>query len=159
MERREALGSALGSALGPALGVGAGLVSTGCASPPPATNAELVRAVTEAERAFAQTMVARDLEAFAAFVADEAVFFGGGRALVGRAAVRAGWAPFFDGPAPPFTWAPDRVVVLASGTLAHSTGPVTGADGKVGTRFHSTWRLEPDGRWRVVFDEGTRVCP
>ena len=24
--------------------------------------------------------------------------------------------------------------------------------------FRSTWRLEPDGRWRVVFDDGTCLC-
>jgi hypothetical protein len=25
-------------------------------------------------------------------------------------------------------------------------------------RFYSTWRLQSDGRWRVVFDDGYEVC-
>jgi hypothetical protein len=24
--------------------------------------------------------------------------------------------------------------------------------------FQSVWRLDPDGRWRVVFDKGCDVC-
>jgi len=50
------------------------------------------------------------------------------------------------------------VVVLASGTLAQSVGPVSNPGGKVVARFYSTWRLESDGRWRVVFDDGYDVC-
>jgi ketosteroid isomerase-like protein len=50
-------------------------------------------------------------------------------------------------------------VVLASGDLAHSTGPVARPDGTVGRRFYSTWRRERDGAWRVVFDDGYLLCP
>jgi ketosteroid isomerase-like protein len=43
-------------------------------------------------------------------------------------------------------------------TLALSSGPVRDASGRrVGT-FNSVWRREGDGRWRVVFDKGCRVC-
>jgi hypothetical protein len=58
----------------------------------------------------------------------------------------------------PFSWSPEVVDVLESGTLAHSSGPVRDAGGRrIGT-FNSIWRREPDGRWRVVFDKGCPVC-
>lgn len=117
------------------------------------------RAVAETERAFAQTMADRDHEAFASFVAEEAVFFNGdGSTLVGRQAVADGWRRFFQGAEAPFSWAPEHVAVLASGTLALSSGPVYRPDGtRVGT-FNSVWRLEADGQWRVVFDKGCPPC-
>ena len=121
-------------------------------------HADAVAAVTAAEIAFAKTMADRDLEAFARFVSEEAVFTNGGRPLVGRDAVKAHWARFYQGPKAPFSWKPDLVVVLASGDLAHSTGPVAAPDGSVGLRFYSTWRLERDGAWRVVFDDGYAIC-
>ena len=70
------------------------------------------------------------------------------------AAVALAWKPYFDGPAAPFSWLPDRVEVLADGTLALSTGPVSDPTGKAIARFNSIWRLEAPGTWRVVFDKG-----
>src|SRR5690606_16144209 len=97
----------------------------------------------------------RDLDAFATFIAEEAVFFGQS-ALRGKAAVVDGWRSFFDGPQAPFSWRPETVEVLESGTLALSSGPVFDPQGRRTGTFNSVWRLEPDGRWRVVFDKG---CP
>jgi len=47
------------------------------------------------------------------------------------------------------------VVVLESGRLALSSGPVTTADGQSAGRFNSVWRKDDDGVWRVVFDKGS----
>lgn len=122
------------------------------------TEQDLTRQVFAAESSFARSMAARDFEAFAIHVADEAVFFGSSTVQRGKAAVLAAWRPFFDGPDAPFSWAPETVEVLESGTLAHSSGPVLDPSGKrVGT-FNSIWRREPDGRWLVVFDKGCS-CP
>jgi ketosteroid isomerase-like protein len=123
----------------------------------PETTADLAAQVKAAETAFAQTMAARDLDAFAAHVADEALFFGK-TVLRGKAAVVAGWKGFFEGPNAPFSWAPEQVEVLDSGTLALSTGPVKNPAGTVVGTFNSIWRREADGRWRVVFDKGCPVC-
>jgi ketosteroid isomerase-like protein len=121
------------------------------------TRDELAAQVRDAERAFASTMAARDHAAFATYVADEAVFFGR-QALRGKAAVVAAWKAFFDGPTAPFSWEPETVEVLESGTLALSSGPVRDPDGRrVGT-FNSIWRREADGHWRVVFDKGCPEC-
>ena len=77
-----------------------------------------------AERAFARTMADRDLAAFASFLSDEAVFFSGPTPLRGKAQVLAFWSRFYSGQAALFSWEPDEVEVLDSGTLAHSSGPV-----------------------------------
>lgn len=109
------------------------------------------------EAAFARTMADRDASAFASFVSEEAVFLGT-TVLRGREAVVEGWARYFQGEAAPFSWEPERVEVLDSGHLAISTGPVRDPEGRrVGT-YNSTWRLEPDGEWRVVLDSGCPPC-
>jgi ketosteroid isomerase-like protein len=132
---------------------------TGCAQRPEAPEAaDLQRQVLEMERAFARTMAQRDHAAFTRFLADEAIFFSGTEALRGKAAVAAAWAPFFDGPDAPFSWEPDQVEVLDSGTLALSTGPVSDPAGRITARFQSVWRRDPDGRWLVVFDRGSPAC-
>jgi len=114
--------------------------------------------VRDTERAFAKTMATRDHAAFASFLSEEAIFFGQGRVLRGKQAVAEGWRDLFEGTQARFSWEPDRVEVLDSGTLALSTGPVLGTDGKrIGT-FTSVWRREGDGRWRIVLDNGCPPC-
>lgn len=120
--------------------------------------AELKQQVTDAERSFAATMAKRDHQAFVSFLADETIFFSGPKALRGKDAVAAEWKAFYEKPEAPFSWEPDTVEVLDSGTLAHSSGPVRDPQGKVVSRFNSIWRLEAPGKWRIVFDKGERVC-
>lgn len=119
---------------------------------------DLTRQVFAAEISFARSMAARDFEAFATHVAEEAVFFGSTSVQRGKAAVLAAWRPFFEGAEAPFSWAPETVEVLESGTLAHSSGPVRDASGNTIGTFNSIWRREPSGRWLVVFDKGCS-CP
>jgi ketosteroid isomerase-like protein len=117
--------------------------------------AALEAKVRAREEAFARTMADRDHAAFATFVAEEAVFVGQSP-LRGKPAVVEGWKRFYDGKDAPFSWKPERVYVVASGTLALSSGPVFDPKGQRTGTFNSTWRLEPDGEWRVVLDMG---CP
>jgi ketosteroid isomerase-like protein len=116
--------------------------------------APLAAQVREAETAFAATMARRDHAGFAGFVAEEAIFFSRGGPLRGRTAVLEGWQPFFEGPTAPFSWKPEVVEVLASGTLALSSGSVWDPAGKQVGTFNSIWRRDADGRWHVVFDKG-----
>lgn len=121
------------------------------------TPQDLAEQVWDAETAFAATMAERDLAAFRSHIADEAVFFTG-RVLRGAEEIAAGWSPFFEGESAPFSWEPEQVEVLDSGTLALSSGPVFDPEGnRIGT-FNSVWRLEPDGNWKVVFDKGCPPC-
>ncbi len=123
-----------------------------------ATNAELAEQVKQAEIGFAKTMADRDHTAFASFLAPDAVFMAGPRAQRGAPAVAKGWQRFFEGKDAPFSWAPETVVVLDSGSLALSTGPVLDASGKrIGT-FNSIWRKEKSGKWKVVIDNGCPPC-
>lgn len=130
-----------------------------CAHAPPAVPLEaLQRQVIDTEKAFAKTMADRDHAAFGAFVAEEAVFFGGKGPQRGKEAITAAWKRFFEKPAAPFSWEPETVEVLPSGTLALSTGPVRDPAGKVFATFSSIWRQQSPGVWRIVFDKGNDVC-
>src|SRR5262245_55503017 len=103
--------------------------------------AALAAQVTAAERAFAKTMANRDHAAFVSFLADEAVSVpDSGPALRGKQAVAAGWKRLYEGPQAPFSWDPDRVEVLDSGTLALSSGPVRDPQGNRAGTFNSVWR-------------------
>jgi ketosteroid isomerase-like protein len=134
------------------------VLGAGCAALAAQEREDLVRQVAQAERAFAKTMADRDHAAFIAHLAEDAVFMSETRTLRGRAQVGEGWKPFYERPDAPFSWAPEHVEVLESGTLAFSSGPVRNPAGKrVGT-FNSVWRREADGRWRVVFDRGCPAC-
>jgi ketosteroid isomerase-like protein len=115
--------------------------------------------VRETERAFARSMAERNHAAFVSFLSEEAVFMPDGPgALRGRDAIAAAWKRFYDAPQPPFSWEPERVEVLQSGTLALSTGPVRDPQGKrIGT-FNSVWRREAGGAWKIVFDKGCPPC-
>jgi ketosteroid isomerase-like protein len=114
----------------------------------------LAKDVAARESAFAQTMAERRFDHFADFVAADAVFRGASQPLIGREAVVGKWKAFYDAPRAAFSWSPDRVTVSADGRSALSTGPVRDADGQVVSRFMSIWRLDADGRWRVMVDQG-----
>jgi len=122
------------------------------------TNAELKEQVRRRETEFAKTLADRDHAAFQKFLSAEAVFLSGGQATRGPAAVAERWKRFFDAPAAPFSWAPEFVEVLDSGTIAMSSGPVKDPTGKrVGT-FNSVWRREADGQWKIILDNGCPAC-
>lgn len=144
----------------PALPAAAAAGATGGAGQGPSATlspAELARrteAVRATERAFAKTMADRDLAAFARFIAPDAVFMDGTEASRGAEAVVAGWRDLFKGTAAPFSWEPEVIEVLPTGQLALSSGPVHNAKGERTGTFHSVWRRERDGTWRIVLDHG-----
>lgn len=124
--------------------------------PETAEIARRTEALRATETAFAATMAARDLVAFRRFLAPDTVWTKGkNEPLLGPDAVVAHWAPFFEGPTPPFSWAPDLALVLPSGELGRTSGPVHDPEGKLVARFQSTWRRKPGGDWEIVFDFGT----
>ena len=122
------------------------------------SGAALQQQVRDAERSFAGSMASRDFKAFGDLVAQEAVFFGDSGAQRGKPAVLAAWQPLFDGPTAPFSWEPELIEVVDSGTLAFSSGPVKDRSGRQTGVFNSVWRREAGGAWKVVFDKGCPVC-
>jgi ketosteroid isomerase-like protein len=127
------------------------LAAAGAARP---SHDALQQQVAATERAFAATMRARDHAAFTAFLDDEAIFMSGPITLRGRSAISAAWQRYFAAAEAPFSWVPEQVEVVRSGTLAYTGGPVYNAAGKKIGRFNSIWRLEAPGRWKIVFDRG-----
>jgi ketosteroid isomerase-like protein len=141
------------------ISLAAALSLWGCAAPLVRVAPEEARQqVMATERAFAKTMADRDHKAFASFIAEDTVFFSGPKPLHGKQAVVEFWARFYQKPQAPFSWEPDEVEVLDSGTLAISSGPVRDPTGKLFARFTSIWRLEAAGQWRIIFDKGNEVC-
>jgi ketosteroid isomerase-like protein len=121
-------------------------------------NAELKEQVRQTEIAFAKTMADRNAAGFASFLASETVFMSGGRATRGAKEVVERWKGFFAGAQAPFSWAPEFVEVLDSGTLAMSSGPVRDSSGKRTGTFNSVWRRESDGKWKIILDNGCPAC-
>jgi ketosteroid isomerase-like protein len=131
----------------------------GCASlAPTASMADLRQQVMDTERTFAQTMATRNHDAFASFIADEAVFLSGDKALRGRPQIAAAWKRFYTDKDAPFSWRPEQVEVLDSGNLAISTGPVFDGKGDKFATFTSIWRQESPGVWHIIFDKGDDAC-
>lgn len=135
-----------------------GLFLAGASAIFAAENSQLRLQVEETEKSFAQTMADRDFDAFRSFLSEETIFFSGDTPLEGKQAVADAWESFFSEPQAPFSWEPQTVAVLESGTLALSSGPVYNSAGKrVGT-FNSIWRLNEQGDWRIIFDKGGSYC-
>jgi len=132
------------------------LALAGCATP--VRQSDLRQQVADTETAFAQTMADRSFSAFQTFLSEETIFFGAKGPIRGKQAVAEKWKDFFVDETAPFSWKPETVEVLDSGTLALSTGPVYDPEGKQVGTFNSIWRREADGSWRVVFDKGCPVC-
>ena len=131
--------------------------SIAVAEPPVTTDKALQ--VKQTEQAFADTMAERNFEEFKAFLSEEAIFFAGSKPLRGKEQVGEAWKSYFDGADAPFSWEPELVEVLDSGTLALSSGPVRNAEGKLVGRFNSIWRFEPQSQsWKIIFDKGGAVC-
>ncbi len=119
---------------------------------------ELQQQVVDTEQAFAKTMADRDFNAFMSFLSAEAIFFSGETPLRGKQQVADRWKAYYEHEAAPFSWEPEQVVILESGSLALSTGPVRDPEGKLIATFTSIWQRGPDGNWRIIFDKGNEVC-
>ncbi|HET9596616.1 MAG TPA: nuclear transport factor 2 family protein [Anaeromyxobacteraceae bacterium] len=113
----------------------------------------------EADLAMSRAIEARDADAFARHVDEEAVWSGPAGLLEGKAAVLARWARFTAPGGPRLAWAPTDAAVSASDDLGYTVGEArwesTGQDGKRTSgegRYVTVWRRGRDGRWRAVFD-------
>ncbi len=135
------------------------LLLAGCAAQvPPRDAVRSAEEVRAAEIAFATSMAQRKFDAFAALVAEDAVFINAGKPLRGKAEILAFWKRFFDKPDAPFAWNPEIVEVSGGGELGYTEGPVSVPGGAVVGRFYSTWKRGVDGRWLVIFDNGYDLC-
>lgn len=117
-------------------------------------------AVRRAESDFAAAFAARDKAKFASMIEEQAIFFDRGQPVQGREAIVKLWTPWVEAEKPPFSWTPETAVISADGTIGSTSGPVYDAAGNKFSRFHSVWRKQKDGSWKVLFDgPGAPVCP
>jgi hypothetical protein len=93
-----------------------GMIEKALRSPKEAVSAEWKEQVRRTETEFAKTMADRDAKAFASFLADDAVFMSSRGTARGAKAVTQLWASYFIVAMAPFSWEPERVEVLESGT-------------------------------------------
>ena len=112
------------------------------------------------EIGFSKSVETRDPDAFRSFVDADARFISN-RPRRGVDEIAEGWSGFMAEDGPGIRWRPLFFEVLEDGNLAFSVGlyeyvgkDETGAVRKSYGSFHSTWRLNDDGVWRVVFDAG-----
>jgi ketosteroid isomerase-like protein len=123
----------------------------------PAADAAAEAELRAAEQGFADAFARRDRDAFAAYLAADAVFLGVARPLRGREEILAGWSGYLEPERPPFSWRPETVSVAPGGRRGVTHGPVLDADGRAIGTFLSVWERDAEGRWRVVVDGP--LCP
>jgi len=122
--------------------------------------ADLADDVRCREIGFSRSVENQDMDAFKSFVDADARFVSN-RPRRGVEEIAEGWSTFMTEDGPRIKWRPEFVEVLESGDLAFSVGVYEyigkndeGVETKSYGSFHSTWRLNDDGVWRVVFDAG-----
>jgi ketosteroid isomerase-like protein len=137
-----------------ALAVGIGAPQTSPDIPP------ALAAMADAERAFAAAARVKGIrDAFLEFFTDDAMFEPGA-GLAKEQLRKQKPAPFS---VRELVWEPRTGDVAASGELGWLTGPGTFIDHATAdqtarySNYLSVWRREPDGRWRVFIDLGTRL--
>ena len=147
----------------------AALALAGCSArvPAPPAPAAARAALMAADRAFAAETAARGLDGWMEYYApDAARLYMGGTAVRGHAAIRAFDADLFADPAVGLRWAPTDAGTFADGRHGFTTGRsalvrLGGAAPdtlRTGT-YVSLWRLDADGRWRVLLDTGALDPP
>jgi ketosteroid isomerase-like protein len=130
-------------------------------NPKPAMTADEC-AVWNRERSFAASVAHHDAAAFAEHVNAHAVFDAGSTDPTrGRDAIVAGWNGIIEGKKTRLDWYPNVVTIGGDGNLAVSRGPYWMEDLRPDPKqhyqigeFNSIWIKDPDGQWRVLFDDG-----
>jgi ketosteroid isomerase-like protein len=121
-------------------------------------------AIVAADQDFNQAVADRSRERFLSFIAGNATFVGTTSEMRGHDEIWKGWQPFFEKDGPTLSWRPTAGEVLVGGDVGYTVGSwvrrTKGPDGKpVESRgqYLTTWRRQPDGKWKVVYDIGSEA--
>jgi ketosteroid isomerase-like protein len=117
------------------------------------------------DRAWCQAVVDRDIERFAAMIAETATYAGSmGTVLNGREAFKNGWAQYFKPGGSTISWSPARAEVIGGGDVGYTTGRFerhvksdTGQETVVSGEYLTIFRRQADGSWQVIFDTGSAL--
>lgn len=117
--------------------------------------------VMQADADFNKATQERRLEGWMEYMADDVVLDRGGRAAVGKEAVRKELTPQWSDPRFKLTWKPDDGHVFESGDFGFSWGhwqlEAPAKDGSLQRRtgqYLTVWRKQKDGSWKVIWDGG-----
>lgn len=144
----------------------AGAVSAAEATAPVLTATECT--VWQREQSFARSVAEHDQVAFAAHLHEHAAFGAASKEPTrGREAIVKRWSGLIEGKRVLLRWYPTRVTMVPGvDDTAWSSGPslVEVLDPQAKDRylvgaFHSVWRRDADGVWRVLFDDGVEPRP
>src|SRR5262245_51579004 len=123
----------------------------------------------DADRAFAKATAEKGIDGWMSFMADDAVRIAplGGKAHVGKAAVRELDAAMFADPKRKLVWEPTDGGAFADGKHGFTTGRSKvlarndkGEEEVLRTGAYVTWwRKGDDGRWKVILDTGALDQP
>jgi len=123
-------------------------------------------ALLQVDRDFAKTGVAKNIEGFMGYIAEDVRFYSAGVMRTGKLPFREGWAKGFADPNWSITWAPLYAEAAQSADLGYTTGSFEihdkSAEGTPLVRkgsYVSIWRKQPDGAWKVALDIGSFVPP
>lgn len=123
-------------------------------------------ALLQADRDFAKTGTAKDLDTFMSFIAEDVRFYSEGVMRTGKLAFREGWSKGFADPNWTIAWAPLYAEGASSGDLGYTTGSFEihdkTSDGSPVVRkgsYVTIWRKQSDGSWKVALDIGSFVPP
>ncbi len=123
-------------------------------------------ALLQVDRDFAKTGVAKNLDAFMSYLAEDVRFYSAGVMRTGKLPFREGWAKGFADPNWTITWAPLYAEAAQSADLGYTTGSFEihdkSSDGTPVVRkgsYVTIWRKQPDGSWKVALDMGSFVPP
>jgi uncharacterized protein (TIGR02246 family) len=144
------------------------LMSTGCTQTLPDTREADAKAISETEEAWAKVGLARDVDKFVTYYADDAVLLLPNEPpLVGREAIAGGLKPLLSDPNFSITFHASKVEVAKSGDMGYTRGRYTmtvtdTASKKVvsdkGT-YVTCWRKSPDGTWKATVDTTISEIP
>jgi len=123
-------------------------------------------ALLQADRDFAKTGVAKDIDGFMSFITEDVRFYSAGLMRTGKLAFRESWAKGFAEPNWSISWAPLYAEAGHSADLGYTTGGFEihdkSSDGTPLVRkgsYVTIWRKQPDGTWKVALDIGSFVPP
>jgi ketosteroid isomerase-like protein len=145
---------------------GLAILSIGMTMAPAVARAQIdlkaaAAAIMAADRAFNQSVAARDRVKFLSFIVENATFVGASD-MRGHDAILKGWESFFQKDGPTLTWEPTKGEVLVAGDVGYTVGSwVRRGRGPDGTfaetrgQYLTTWRKQKDGMWKIVYDIGS----
>jgi ketosteroid isomerase-like protein len=131
------------------------------AAPVQAANAAaLEKELRDADLDFAKQTVARRLEGWMDFFADDASNIHDGVTVTGKAALRAWYEPIFANKDFTLRWTPTHAEAAKDGTLGYTYGNYEAWNGAAVSRgmYVTVWR-RVNGRWKVVLDLGSAARP